>query len=150
VAFFIDKLALRGLVAAVPEGLRLHPASRGRYAAPLGLGGRVLPMLEALNADEVRVIARNLGVKVAGLSKGPLIELTAALLSDGSRLGVLRAAVPEECREPAERMLDALISTGRPVRWPSFRCIRDVLKLRWARGATVVAPSNDGRTMNCY
>jgi hypothetical protein len=30
------KLALRGLVAAAPEGLRLHPASRGRCAAPLG------------------------------------------------------------------------------------------------------------------
>ncbi|MGW3660326.1 helicase-associated domain-containing protein [Streptomyces sp. NPDC005151] len=113
VAFFVDKLALRGLVAAAPEGLRLHPASRGRYAAPLGLDGRVLPMLEALNADEVRVIARNLGAKVTGLSKGPLIELTAALLSDGSRLGALRAAVPEECRESAERMLDALIGTGR-------------------------------------
>ncbi|MFE7748671.1 hypothetical protein [Streptomyces sp. NPDC057428] len=113
VAFFVDRLALRGLVAAAPEGLRLHPASRGRYAAALGLDGRVLPMLEALNADEVRVIARNLGAKVTGLSKGPLVEVTAALLSDGARLGTLRAAVPEECREPAELMLDALIDTGR-------------------------------------
>ena len=33
-------------------------------------------------------------------------------MSDGSRLGGLRAAVPEECREPAERMLDALLPSG--------------------------------------
>lgn len=123
-AFFVEKLALRGLVAAEPEGLRLHPALRGRYAAALGLGGRVLPMLEALNADEVRVIARNPGAKVIGLCKGPLIELTVALLSDGSRPGPCALPYPQNCREPAEQIRDALIGTGRRDGYAQYETLR--------------------------
>lgn len=91
-------------------GLALVPAAAGAWPSPLGLGLPVAEVLERRTADDLRVLARNLGLKPAGRRAEILAQVTAAL-----RNPALVRAVVARAPVPVRELLDKVAVTGAEV-----------------------------------
>ncbi|WP_213453635.1 WYL domain-containing protein [Rhizomonospora bruguierae] len=98
----LDLLADRALVW--PDGGRLRMAGPlwGAFEYPLGLGGPVRQLLEAVPATQVRAVAAKLGVRTRG--RVDALAAIAERLADAAFVRSLLDAAPPGARDLAERL----------------------------------------------
>ncbi|WP_173040909.1 helicase-associated domain-containing protein [Phytohabitans flavus] len=97
----LDTLRANALVLddAAP---RLVPAAAAAWPRPLGLGDPVAAGLVYRTADQLRTMARHLGIRPAG-RKADILDQVLACLRDGERVLALVAGAPADARDLLEK-----------------------------------------------
>ena len=102
-------LAAHGLLTGEAV-VTLEEAARYAFGAPLDLGPPLRALLAERTAEDLKAIARNLGVKPPQ-RKAELVEAVSAVLRDAERVRAMVGGAPQAVRE----LLGDVASTGRPV-----------------------------------
>jgi hypothetical protein len=76
----------------------LIPAVAAAWPRPLGLGSPLASALAYRTADDLRTVARNLGIKPAG-RKADILEQVLAFLCDADRVRAVVAGAPTDARD---------------------------------------------------
>lgn len=129
----LDTLRRHGLLSPGKVPL-LEPAATRAWPAPLGLGPPVAEALGFHTADELRALARNLGVPATG-RKAEVHAAVAGALSDPQRVRAVVGGAPAAVRE----LLTKLAFTGEAVEdhayfMGGYGQTRSPLEWAWARG----------------
>lgn len=139
VAAALATLAGLGLLSG-GSALTLVEAARHAFGAPLDLGPPLAALLSEMRADDIRAVARNLGIRPP-TRKAELVAAVTAALRDPDRVRSVVAAAPG----PARRLLSETARTGRPVedhyRWGA-RSGPDG-PVRWAYAHGLLLPLGD-------
>src|SRR5215207_6681404 len=102
-------LAAHGLLTGEAV-VTLEEAARYAFGAPLDLGPPLAALLADRTAEDLKAIARNLGVKPPQ-RKAELTEAVSVALRDAGRIRAVVGAAPPTVRE----LLHEVATTGRPV-----------------------------------
>jgi len=119
--------------------LSLVESARYAFGSPLGLGPPAAELLAPLTAEDLRILARNLGLRPPS-RKAEVLAVVAGTLRDADRLRSLLAGAPPDVRE----LLDEVARTGRPVEEPlyfSLRTSRVSRPQHWARVRGLLLPA---------
>ena len=119
--------------------LTLVQPARYAFGGPLGLGPPAEALLASLTAEDLRVLARNLGLRPPS-RKAEVLALVAGALRDPDRVRSLLAGAPADAR----RLLEEVASTGTPVEEPlyfSLRTSRPYRPEHWARVRGLLLPA---------
>src|SRR5829696_2330943 len=127
----LNELAGLGLLTG-DAALTLVEPARYAFGAPLDLGPPLAALLDPMTADELRVIARNLGSRPPS-RKSDLLGVVAAALRDADRVRSVTAAAPVAVRG----LLQEVARTGRPVEEYLYFSIRHSAPTRPAHWALV-------------
>ena len=133
----LGDLAGLGLVAGAPARTLGEPG-RAAFGGPLGLGPPAEALLAPMAADDLRVFARNLGLRPAN-RKAEILAAVVAALRDADRVRSVVADAPSDVRE----LLDEVARTGRPVEEPlyfSLRTSRPTRPEHWGRARGLLLP----------
>jgi hypothetical protein len=94
---------LRGYALVLDEAApQLVPAAAAGWPRPLGLGDPVAVSLAYRTADQLRTIARHLGIRPAG-RKADILDQVLTCLRDGERILALVAGAPAGVRDLLEK-----------------------------------------------
>ncbi len=134
----LGDLADLGVLAGGAVLTLVEPA-RYAFGGPLGLGPPAGELLAALTAEDLRVLARNLGVRPPS-RKAEVLAVVAGTLRDADRVRSVLAGAPADVRE----LLDDVARTGRPVEqllYFSLRTSRVTRPEHWARARGLLLPA---------
>ena len=134
----LGDLADLGVLAGGAVLTLVEPA-RYAFGGPLGLGPPAGELLAALTAEDLRVLARNLGVRPPS-RKAEVLAVVAGTLRDADRVRSVLAGAPADVRE----LLDDVARKGRPVEqllYFSLRTSRVTRPEHWARARGLLLPA---------
>ncbi|MEV0804939.1 helicase-associated domain-containing protein [Micromonospora sp. NPDC050200] len=113
---------------AWPDGDRLRTVPLGHvWPCPLGLGAPLSALLAEQRADDLRRIARTLGVP-AGTQKAVMVRNLSAWLADGANVRKISATAPADTQE----LLHQLAWEGPYLDEPTYRYGRRTGPAQWA------------------
>lgn len=119
---------LAGVAVAWPEGDRLRTIPLGQvWPCPLGLGAPLSALLTEQRADDLRRIARKLGVP-AGTQKAVTVRNLSAWLADGANVRKISTTAPADTQE----LLRQLAWEGPYLDEPVYRYGRRTGPAQWA------------------